>query len=115
MANFKPEHETILNNMLKDVPSARPGKMFGYPAYKVNGKLAVGLYETGIVAKVGPERAKALMGQPGISAFEPMAGRPWKDWVLLTDHFEKHRPIFEEAVEYVLAETDAISVPDKKA
>lgn len=109
MANFKPEHETILHDMLKDVPSARPGKMFGYPAYKVNGKLAVSLFETGIVAKVGPERTRALINQRGISVFEPMAGRAWKAWVLLTDHFEQHRPIFEEAVQYVLVETEGSS------
>lgn len=36
MANTKynPEHERVLNTMLGDVPVAKPGKMFGYPAYK---------------------------------------------------------------------------------
>ena len=42
MANYNPEHEAVLHRMLQDVPGARPGKMFGFPAYKVNGKLAVG-------------------------------------------------------------------------
>jgi hypothetical protein len=106
MAKFNPTHETVLNNMLRDVPGATHGKMFGFPAYKVNGKLAVGLYETGIVAKVGPARAKELVGKAGISLFEPMPGRAWKDWVLLTDNFDQHRAIFEEAVRYVQAETD---------
>lgn len=105
MANYNPEHEKVLHAMLKDVPDAAPGKMFGYPAYKVNGKLAVGLFDTGIVAKVGPARVKELVGKAGISAFEPMAGRVWKDWVLLTGNFEAHKAIFEEAVRYVLAET----------
>jgi hypothetical protein len=102
---FNPEHEKVLNQMLDGVPGAKPGKMFGYPAYKVNGKLAVGLFDTGIVAKVGPERVKELVGKAGIESFEPMQGRVWKDWVLLTDHFEQNRAIFEEAVQYVLAET----------
>ncbi len=97
MANYNPEHEAVLHRMLQDVPGARPGKMFGFPAYKVNGKLAVGLYETGIVAKVGPQRAKALIGKPGVEVFEPMQGRAWKDWVLLTGSFDQHRTIFEEA------------------
>ncbi len=105
MANFNPEHEKILNEMVGDIPGAKAGKMFGFPAYKVNGKLAVGLWETGIVAKVGPQRVKELIGKPGIATFEPMAGRAWKDWVLLTDHFEANRALFEEAVEYVMAET----------
>ena len=105
MGNFNPEHEKVLHAMLEGVPGAKPGKMFGYPAYKVNGKLAVGLYDTGIVAKVGPKRAKELVGQSGIEVFEPMAGRAWKDWILMTGNFEKHRALFEEAVQYVLAET----------
>src|SRR5262245_23312 len=101
MAKFDPAHERVLHDMLRDVPGATPGKMFGFPAYKVNGKLAVGLYETGIVAKVGPARAKELAGKAGVSAFEPMPGRTWKDWVLLTGNFDEHRPLFEEAVRYV--------------
>lgn len=105
MANYKPEYEAALHRILEDVAAARPGKMFGFPAYKVNGKLAAGVYETGIVLKVGPERAKALAGQPGVSAFEPMPGRVWKDWVLMTGNFDQHRALFEEAVAYVLAET----------
>ena len=107
MGKYNPEHETVLNNMLRDVPGAKPGQMFGYPAYKVNGKLAVGLFDTGIVAKVGPARVKELVGKAGISAFEPMPGRAWKDWVLLTGSFDQHRAIFEEAVRYVQAETEA--------
>jgi hypothetical protein len=105
MAEFNPEHEKVLNKMLDGVPGAKAGKMFGFPAYKVNNKLAVGLFEGGIVAKVGPTRVQELVGKPGIAAFEPMQGRVWKDWVLLTDHFDENRAIFEEAIQYVMAET----------
>ena len=104
-SKFNPEHERVLNAMLADNPLAKAGKMFGYPAYKVNDKLAVGLFDTGIVAKVGPKRVKELVGQNGIQSFEPMAGRVWKDWVLLTGNFEQNKSIFEEAVQYVLEET----------
>jgi hypothetical protein len=107
MGSFNPEHEKVLHDMLGGVPGAKASKMFGYPAYKVNGKLAVGLFDTGIVAKVGPTRAKELIGQSGIELFEPMEGRAWKDWVLLTGNFEANRPIFEEAVQYVMDETSA--------
>jgi hypothetical protein len=76
--------------------------MFGFPGYKVNGKLAACMYNHGIILRVGTLRAKALIGkQPGIASFEPMEGRVWKDWVLITDHFEQHRALFEEAVQYV--------------
>jgi hypothetical protein len=104
---FNPEHERILHKMLSDNPIAKVGKMFGYPGYKVNDKLAVGLFDTGIVMKVGSKRTKGLVGQDGIQNFEPMIGRVWKDWILLTENFEQHQPLFEEAIQYVLEETSA--------
>ena len=108
MGDFNPEHEKVLHIMLKDVPAAKASKMFGYPAYKVNGKLAAGLFkESGIVAKVGAQRVGELIGKPGIEVFEPMPGRAWKDWIMLTGSFEQNRDLFEEAVQYVLAETSA--------
>lgn len=108
MTDFNPEHIKVLHAMLKDVPTAKAGKMFGSPAYKVNGKLAVSLFkDEGIVAKVGPQRAKELIGKPGIQVFEPMPGRAWKDWIMLTGDFEQNRALFEEAVQYVLLETSA--------
>ncbi len=103
---FNPEHVAVLEKMLGNVPGAKAGVMFGSPAYKVNGKLAASIFGTaGIVAKVGPERVKELVGKPGIEPFEPMPKRVWKDWVLLTGHFEENRALFEEAVEYVMSET----------
>jgi hypothetical protein len=106
-SKFDPEHERILHAALSDNPVAKAGKMFGYPAYKVNDKLAVGLFETGIVIKIGPKRMKELVGKDGIQPFEPMAGRVWKDWVLLTGNFKENKALFDEAVQYVLEETSA--------
>ena len=106
-SKYDPEHERILNLTLGDNPLAKAGKMFGYPAYKVNDKLAVGLFDTGIVVKIGPKRVKELVGQNGIQNFEPMAGRVWKDWVLVTGNFEQNKSLFDEAVQYVLEKTSA--------
>lgn len=105
MTTYNPEHAKILDKMMDGNADARPGKMFGYPAYKVNGKLAVGLHNDGIVAKVGEARAKELIGKPGITVFEPVEGRAWKEWVLLTDHFDQNGALFAEAVQLVLKET----------
>ena len=74
-SKYDPEHERILNATLSDNPLAKAGKMFGYPAYRVNDKLAVSLFDAGVVVKVGPKRTKELVGKQGIQSFEPMAGR----------------------------------------
>ena len=101
MPGFNQKVADELAALMQDIPGAKPGKMFGMPGYMVNGKLAVGVFENGIVAKLGPERAKALIGKQGIGTFEPMPGRAWKDWVAISGDFQKQRKLLEEAVRYV--------------
>ncbi len=102
---FLPEHEAFLRQAMADIPYATPGKMFGYPGYKVNGKLAVGLFDTGIIVKVGKARAQTLLTAGQVGPFEPMPGRVWKDWVLITENLETHRALLAEAVAFVQQET----------
>ncbi len=91
-----------LEPIMQAIPGAKPGKMFGMPGYKVNGKLAVGAFGDGILVKVGEARAQAVIGQPGVQTCE-MRGRVWKDWIKLTGDFEQHRTLLEEAVRFVAA------------
>jgi len=101
MPGFNQQVADELAEVMQGIPEAKPGKMFGMPGYMVNGKLAVGVFENGVVAKLGPERAKALIGQQGIGTFEPMPGRAWKDWISIRSDFKQHRALLEEAVRYV--------------
>ena len=100
MHGYEPSVADELAQVMRDIPEAKASKMFGMPAYKVNGKLAVGLHRDSVVAKLGAERAKALIGKPGIQPCE-MQGRLWKDWVMLTGDLKQQRPVIEEAVRYV--------------
>ena len=102
MPNYDPAVADALAPLMQAIPGAKAGKMFGMPAYKVGGKLAVGVFENGVVAKLGAERAEALIGSDGISAFTPM-GRYWKDWIMLTGDLAQHQSLLEEAVQYVAA------------
>ena len=104
--NFNRDTADLLAQVMQNMPGVKPGKMFGVPGYMVNGKLAVGIFEDSIVAKLGAERAKALIGQPDIGTFEPMPGRAWKDWIAITSDFQKHRDLLEEAVRYVAANSE---------
>ncbi|MBZ0299144.1 MAG: DUF1801 domain-containing protein [Anaerolineae bacterium] len=96
---FNSEHEAAMHDIMQHIPGAVPGKMFGMPCYKVNGKLAVGLFENGIVLKVGESKTNELIQSGSAEPFEPMAGRRWKEWVLLTGDFDQHRDLFELAVD----------------
>lgn len=56
-------------------------RMFGAPCAFVNRQMFFGTFEDTIVARVGPSRAAALVGQPGMRAFTPMENRPWADYI----------------------------------
>jgi len=113
MATYNPDHEKALNSAMKGVKGATAEKMFGFPAYKINGTLAVSVKSEGIVAKVGEKSAQKLIGKGGVKAYEPLPGRVWKDWVLLTGDFDKHKAIFDEAAKYVAAETKSSAKAEK--
>jgi hypothetical protein len=61
--------------------SAITGMMFGMPCLKNNGKAFAGFYKGAMVFKLGtPKHAEAL-ALPGARLFDPMGGRPMKEWV----------------------------------
>jgi TfoX/Sxy family transcriptional regulator of competence genes len=56
--------------------------MFGYPALFLNGNMFAGTFQDKVIARL-PEadREKAL--RSGVAAFEPMPGRPMKEYVVV--------------------------------
>ena len=90
-----------LEQVMHDIPGAKAGKMFGMPAYKVNGKLAAGVFEDGVVIKLGATRTAEVVGKSGVEPFIPQEGRVWKEWVKLTGDLSKQRGLIQEAVRYV--------------
>jgi hypothetical protein len=106
MNRYDPQIASQLADLMRDFPTAKAGKMFGMPGYKVNGKLAVGMFESDVVAKLGQERAQQLIGTPDIDPLEIMPGRAWKDWIRITGSLAQHRDLLAEAVEYVTTHSE---------
>lgn len=103
---FNKDNDARLDEVMGANPSVKRGKMFGIPGYQVNGKLAFGLFQDGMVAKVGKERAIEIIKEhSNAHAFEPIEGRVWREWVFLTGTVDEHIPIYEEAIDYLLLET----------
>ena len=61
--------------------AARP--MFGNLAGFVNGNMFMGLYGDDLFVRLSEEDRVELLGEAGASEFEPMKGRPMKEYVLL--------------------------------
>lgn len=71
--------------VLPDDPRLERRKMFGYPAAFVNGNMFAGLFQDQMFARLAPDERAALEAAHGPLPFEPMAGRPMKDYTRLPD------------------------------
>jgi TfoX/Sxy family transcriptional regulator of competence genes len=61
--------------------SVAEGKMFGYAAYYVNGKLFACIYGDGIGVKVPEEIANKLLSEKRAVAFQPVGKPKMREWV----------------------------------
>jgi hypothetical protein len=106
---FNEKHKEILDSFLLGIPIVIPGKMYGYPAYYVGGKLFASLYNTGVCIKIPESRVKELLIKEGIFPFEPM-GRMMREWIFIirenSEDYQKDRAIFMESIDFVSSISD---------
>lgn len=76
-----PEVIATFDAALAHLTSVERRTMFGYPAAFANGQMFGCVFQDRIMVRLGPEdREKALM-LPDAKLFEPMAGRPMREYV----------------------------------
>jgi hypothetical protein len=81
---------------------AKRSKMFGMPVLKTGDKVFAGTYGDAMTFKLGPGDLEKARAQSGIEAFEPMKGRPMKEWVLVPlAHARRWQDLAERAFAYV--------------
>ena len=56
-------------------------QMFGYPAGFVNGNMFMGLHQENMVLRLPDGPRAELLAIEGAATFQPMAGRPMKEYV----------------------------------
>lgn len=102
---FNEKHKEVIDAILLSMPGVSPGKMFGYPAYYVNGKMFACLYENGIGLKVPEDLANDLVGKEGFTPFVPLGRKRMREWIQIDrdrpEEYIKDQEIFERSVEYV--------------
>ena len=57
-------------------------KMFGGVGFLLNGNMLVGVWQTSLIVRVGPDAYQAALGKPHVKEFD-ITGRPMKGWVLV--------------------------------
>ncbi len=60
---------------------ATSGAMFGMPTLKTGGKAFAGYTSGAMVFKLRGDDHSAALALPGAHLFEPMSGRPMREWV----------------------------------
>jgi TfoX/Sxy family transcriptional regulator of competence genes len=79
-------------------------KMFGCPAYYVNGNMFAGVYGQQLFLRLPPEGRAELMALDA-KPFEPLAGRPMKEYVSLPEAIVRDPEALDEwmrrSVEFV--------------
>jgi TfoX/Sxy family transcriptional regulator of competence genes len=72
----------------KSVPSGASvsrRKMFGYPAAFANGNLFIGLHQNDFIVRLSEADRARFSAQYGERIFEPMKGRPMREYVRLPE------------------------------
>ncbi|HMH33329.1 MAG TPA: hypothetical protein VK543_09885 [Puia sp.] len=81
--------EEYFGQLSKEIPGVKPGKMFGALCMKTaNGKSAAMFWKDNLVVKLQGDALKEAMRLKGAKLFEPMEGRPMKEWVQIPFAFK---------------------------
>lgn len=98
-------HKAILDSLLLNMPSVAEGKMFGYAAYYVNGKLFACIYGEGVGVKVPEEVANNLLSEKHVVPFQPLGKPKMREWIQInrarSADYRKDINIFRTSVEFV--------------
>jgi hypothetical protein len=104
-SNIQSCHKAILDAVLLNIPDVVGGKMFGYPAYYVNGKLFACIYGEGVGVKVPEEVANKLLSEQHVIPFQPFGKPKMKEWIQInrvrSEDYQMDINIFHTSVEFV--------------
>jgi hypothetical protein len=96
------EYEAVVSEMMATSPTTS-GKMFGMPTLKnSDGKAFAGYTEGAMVFKLGGTSHTEALALSGARLFDPMGGRPMKEWVVVpAEHNSRWLEFARDAFDYV--------------
>ncbi len=111
-AKSPPELVARFGELAALVPDATRRPMFGYPTCVLGGNMFMGLHQDRLILRLGEGDRRAFMESHAAELFEPMPGRPMKEYVVVPATL-----VDDSAVEDWVARAHAYaqSLPAKKA
>ena len=108
-----PSMVELFDEVLPQAPQVERRKMFGYPAGFANGHMFMGLFQEHMVLRLDTTDREAFLALPEAEQFEPMPGRPMREYVMATptmlEDTDELRPWIQRSLGFVL------SLPPKEA
>jgi len=96
-------------------PPAQRRTMFGYPCSFLNGNLFIGLHSDGMILRL-PEALRAeLLHDRGAKIFEPMPGRPMREYVVVPKSMLEDRKTLAKWIERSRTFAASLKPKPKKA
>lgn len=80
-----PQLMTLLEELVPDEPAVQLRPMFGTPAYFAGGNMFAGVHQESMIVRLDDDARRELLQVPGAHVFEPMEGRPMREYVVLPD------------------------------
>lgn len=106
------EDTAYFDSIIPGDPGVTRRPMFGNLAAFANGQMFLCLFGSKVAVRLDAEGRAELMAVSGASAFEPVEGRPMKEYVVLPAAWRKKPKLTDEWVGRSLAY--ALSLPPKK-
>ena len=78
-----PELVAAFDEAVPESPAVTSRPMFGYASAFANGNMFAGTFQDSIVVRLSETDRAALLKLKGAVQFEPMAGRPMKEYVVI--------------------------------
>jgi hypothetical protein len=72
-------YDSVIDGLVSD--GATAGMMFGMPCIKIGGKAFAGYFSGDMVFKLRGSAHERALAISGAHLFDPMGGRPMKEWV----------------------------------
>lgn len=85
---FEKAPQNLIDLLARLIPSnadIQHRKMFGYPAYFINGNMFVGLFGHSLFLRLDDAKRKSFLQMADAGVLEPMPGRPMKEYVVAPD------------------------------
>ena len=103
------------DELVPDAPNVERRQMFGYPAAFVNGNLFMSLFQDHMVLRLSVDDMQAFVDTYKTKPFDPMGGRPMKQYAVVPDAVAGDGKLIGEWVGKALTHGESLPTKAKKA